>query len=147
MMARKTSDNKTQPTVLDPAEFIASVENPVRRSDAEVLLDWFRKVTGFPPVMWGGSIIGYGRYHYVYDSGRSGDSLMTGFSPRKASLSIYIMPGYQDLDSFLQRLGKHKTGKSCLYINRLADIDMEVLEEIVRYGVRYLQNNYETWQQ
>ena len=89
----------------------------------------------------------YGRYHYVYDSGRSGDSMMTGFSPRKASLSIYIMPGYQDLDSFLQRLGKHKMGKSCLYINKLADIDMKVLEEVVRYGIHHLQRKYETWQQ
>ena len=144
-MARKSSDNKTKPTALGPADFIAGIENPVRRADAEVLLDWFQKVTGFPPVMWGSSIIGYGRYHYVYDSGRSGDSMMTGFSPRKASLSICIMPGYQDLDSFLQRLGKHKMGKSCLYINKLTDIDMQVLEEVVRYGVSYLQDKYETW--
>ena len=146
-MVRKTSNNKTQPTVIDPADFIAGVEDPVRKVDAERLQGWFSEVTGFPPVMWGGSIIGYGRYHYVYDSGRSGDSLMTGFSPRKASLSIYIMPGYQDLDSYLQRLGKHKMGKSCLYVNRLTDIDMKVLEEIVLYGVRYLQSNYETWRQ
>ena len=144
-MARKSSDNKTQPTALVPADFIAGIENPVRRADAEALLDWFQKVTEFPPVMWGSSIIGYGRYHYVYDSGRSGDSMMTGFSPRKARLSIYIMPGYQDLDSFLQRLGKHKIGKSCLYINKLAEIDMQVLEEVVRYGVRNLQDKYETW--
>ena len=144
-MARKSSDNKTQPTALVPADFIAGIENPVRRADAEALLDWFQKVTEFPPVMWGSSIIGYGRYHYVYDSGRSGDSMMTGFSPRKASLSIYIMPGYQNLDSFLQRLGKHKIGKSCLYINKLAYIDMQVLEEVVRYGVRNLQEKYETW--
>ena len=145
-MARKSSDNKTQPTALCPAEFIAGIDNPVRKADAEVLLDWFQEVTGFPAVMWGSTIIGYGRYHYVYDSGRSGDSMMTGFSPRKASLSIYIMPGYQDLDSFLQRLGKHRTGKSCLYINKLADIDIDVLEEIVRHGIRHLEDRYETWQ-
>ena len=146
-MVRKSSDKKTQPSVLAPADFITGVENPVRRADAEVLLDWFQEVTGFPPIMWGSSIVGYGRYHYVYDSGRSGDSMMTGFSPRKASLSVYIMPGYQGLDSFLQRLGKHKTGKSCLYINKLTDIDMKVLEEVVRHGVGYLQGKYETWGQ
>ena len=144
-MARKSSENKTQPTAVGPADFIASIENPVRKADAEVLLDWFQKVTGFAPVMWGSSIIGYGRYHYVYDSGRSGDSMMTGFSPRKASLSIYIMPGYQDLGSFLQRLGKHKIGKSCLYINKLVDIDLAVLEEIVRHGIDHVQDKFETW--
>jgi hypothetical protein len=146
-MARKSSDNRTRPTDCSPAEFIAGVENPKRRADAEVLLDWFQVVTGFPPIMWGSSIVGYGRYHYVYDSGRSGDSMITGFSPRKSSLSIYIMPGYQDLDFFLQRLGKHKTGKSCLYINTLSDVDMNVLEEVVRHGISHVQSVYETWQQ
>lgn len=144
-MNRRSSANKTQATPLPPAEYIASIEHAVRKADAEKLLGWFEQITGFPAVMWGSSIIGYGRYHYVYDSGRSGDSMMTGFSPRKASLSIYIMPGYHELDDYLQRLGKHKTGKSCLYINKLDDIDMNVLEEIVRYGVAYLQDNHETW--
>ncbi len=96
--------------------------------------------------MWGSSIIGYGRYHYKYDSGRQGDFLVTGFSPRKAALSVYIMPGYRDLSEKLSRLGKHKIGKSCLYINKLSDIDLTVLEEIVRDGVTYMKSKYEVWE-
>ena len=88
--------------------------------------------------MWGPSIIGYGRYHYRYKSGREGDFLATGFSPRKANLSIYIMPGYQDYSEILNRLGKHKLGKSCLYVNKLADIDLEVLAELIRAGLQDL---------
>jgi len=97
--------------------------------------------------MWGSSIIGYGRYHYKYESGRQGDFLVTGFSPRKAALSVYIMPGYRDLSEKLSRLGKHKIGKSCLYINKLSDIDLTVLEEIVQDGVAYMKSNYEVWDQ
>ena len=85
--------------------------------------------------MWGPSIVGYGRYHYVYKSGREGDYLATGFSPRKSALSIYIMPGYADFGEILARLGKHKTGKSCLYVNKLADIDLDVLAELIRAGL------------
>ena len=132
------SANKTQPTDQSPAAFLSGVEPARRRQDGEVLLDFFQKVTGFHPVMWGPSIIGYGRYHYVYDSGREGDFLATGFSPRKASLSVYIMPGYQDYGAILARLGKHKLGRSCLYINKLDDIDMDVLAELVRAGLRDL---------
>lgn len=106
------------------------------------LLSFFSDLTGYAPVMWGPSLIGYGRYHYKYDSGREGDFLATGFSPRKASLSIYIMPGYQDYSEILARLGKHKIGKSCLYVNKLADIDMDVLSELVRAGLRDLDRIY-----
>lgn len=127
--------NKTQPTEIDPKDFIASVEHPTRRADAETLDKLFRSVTGWAPRMWGPTIIGYGQYHYTYESGRKGDFLATGFSPRKANLSLYIMPGYADFQSLLDRLGKHKIGKSCLYINKLADVDMDVVEEIVRAGL------------
>lgn len=139
------TENKTKPTDVSPAEFIASVEHDRRREDAEVLLKWFEDVTGCAPKMWGPSLIGYGRYHYKYDSGREGDFLMTGFSPRKANLVMYIMPGYRDMGEKLARLGKHKLGKSCLYINKLADIDMDVLQEIVEDGVAYMKANYQTW--
>jgi hypothetical protein len=98
----------------------------------------FREITGWQPRMWGPSIIGYGAYHYTYDSGRSGDFLATGFSPRKSNLSIYIMPGYADFSDILVRLGKHKIGKSCLYINKLADVDMNVLQVLVRAGLKDL---------
>ena len=97
--------------------------------------------------MWGPTLIGYGSYHYKYATGREGDMLMTGFSPRKAHLVFYIMPGYHDLSDKLERLGKHKLGKACLYVNKLADIDMDVLEEIVLYGLNYLRENYETSQE
>ena len=139
------SDNKTKPTPVSPTEFVAAVEHPTRRADGEKLLGWFEEVTGYTPRMWGPSLVGYGRYHYKYDSGREGDMLITGFSPRKANLVLYIMPGYRDMSDKLARLGKHKIGKSCLYINKLADIDMDVLREIVEDGVTYVTANYETW--
>ena len=103
----------------------------------------FARLTGWPARMWGPTIIGFGRYAYTYDSGHSGQSLVTGFSPRKASQSIYIMPGYQDLSEPLSRLGKHKIGKACLYINKLADVDLDVLEEIITHGITYMKANYE----
>ena len=139
------ADNKTKPNTVAPADFIAGVDNNIRRTDAETLLPWFEKITGLKAKMWGPSIIGFGRYHYKYDSGREGDMCMTGFSPRKAKTVLYIMPGYQDMDEMLSRLGKHKLGKSCLYINKLADVDMDVLEEIVRFGVDYVKDKYETF--
>jgi len=142
-MAKKTQ-NKTRVTKVSPAEFVAAVEHPVRRADAEQLLTFFSRITGLTAKMWGPSLIGYGEYHYKYESGREGDMLITGFSPRKANLVFYIMPGYQDLNEMLGRLGKHKVGKSCLYVNKLADIDMDVLEEIVRFGMDYVIQNYET---
>lgn len=145
-MAGKSTENKTMPTDISPAEFIQTIEHKVRKKDAETLLDWFSEVTGYPAVMWGPTIVGFGRYHYDYASGRSGDSLMTGFSPRKSNISIYIMPGYQDLDEYLARLGKHKMAVSCLYVNKLADIDMSVLQELVVHGVNNLKSKYETWE-
>lgn len=139
--------NKTQITEVDPKQFIATVEPEKKKQDAETLLSFFKRVTGLKPKMWGPSIIGFGRYHYKYESGREGDFMMTGFSPRKQNLSIYILPGYRfgDMQEKLSRLGKHKVGKSCLYINKLDDVDMDVLEEIVRDGVAYMRDKYETW--
>ncbi len=139
------SENKTVKTKLSPSKFVNCVEHPVRQADAVFLLKWFKQVTGLNPAMWGDTLIGYGRYYYKYDSGREGESFLTGFSPRKASMSVYIMPGYQDMSEKLARLGKHKHGKSCLYINKLADIDLAVLEEIVVEGVEYMRANYKTW--
>ncbi|MEJ8562973.1 DUF1801 domain-containing protein [Yoonia sp. GPGPB17] len=129
------ADNKTQVTNQSADDFIAAVEHPTRRADAAVLDKMFRDVTGWQPQMWGPTIIGYGQYHYAYESGRSGDFLATGFSPRKASLSLYIMPGYADFQPILDRLGKHKLGKSCLYINKLTDVDLDVVAEIIRAGI------------
>lgn len=136
---------KTLQTKVSPATFIKSVDNETRKRDATFLLSWFTDITGFDAVMWGPSIIGYGRYYYKYDTGHEGEFMITGFSPRKGSLVLYIMPGYRDLSEPLSRLGKHKLGKSCLYINKLADIDLDVLAEIVSAGVSYMQKNYKTW--
>jgi hypothetical protein len=131
------SGNKTRPTAASVEDFLAAAP-PAKVQDALRLEALFRAATGFTPKMWGSSIVGYGRYHYRYASGREGDFLATGFSPRKAAFSIYIMPGYQDYGAILPRLGKHKTGKSCLYVNKLADVDLTVLEELIRQGLKDL---------
>ena len=139
------AENKTQPTEVDPAAFVAAVEHPTRRADAEVLLEMMGRVTGCPARMWGPTIVGFGRYRYRYDSGREGEHLLTGFSPRKANLVIYVLPGYDDLGEPLSRLGRHRLGKCCLYINKLADVDLAVLEEIVGDGVARMRATYETF--
>ncbi|MEM8615838.1 MAG: DUF1801 domain-containing protein [Pseudomonadota bacterium] len=141
------ANNKTVPTRQAPDTFLKSVEPERRREDAQVLLDLFTRVTGLEPRMWGPSMIGYGRYEYKYDTGREGEYFMTGFSPRKASLSIYIMPGYRygKMGEKLALLGKYKLGKSCLYINKLDDIDLSILEEIIRDGLDYMRVNYATF--
>ncbi|CUK06601.1 hypothetical protein PH7735_03045 [Shimia thalassica] len=129
------SSNKTVPTKMDPSAFLEGIVPDRRKADALELLALFQDETGFDPVMWGPSIVGFGRYHYRYASGREGDFLATGFSPRKANFSIYIMPGYQDYADFLGDLGKHKCGKSCLYVNKLSDIDLTVLRHLIRTGL------------
>ncbi len=139
--------NKTTQTTTNPASFLASVEPENRRKDGEELLTWFQSVTGLKPKMWGPSIIGFGRYHYKYESGHEGDFMLTGFSPRKSALTIYVMTGFQSerMQEKLGRLGKHKTGKSCLYIKKLSDVDKDVLRDIVEDGISYMRENYETW--
>lgn len=139
------SGNKTQPTDVSPERFVEAIEHPVRRQDGLTLLSLFNRVTGLKPVMWGPSIIGYGRYHYKYDSGREGDFLLTGFSPRKAALSLYIMSGFQNKSDVLERLGKHRIGRGCLYINKLADVDMKVLEQMIRDDLAFMRGRYQTW--
>lgn len=139
------ADLKTKPTEVDPVAFVDAVEHETRRSDAKILLDLFGRATGLEPRMWGPSIIGYGRYRYKYDSGREGEFLMTGFSPRKANLVLYIMPGYRDIQAELDKLGKHKTGRACLYINKLADVDQGVLEKIIADGVAHMKATHQTY--
>ena len=129
------TQNKTVQTGASVDDFIASIEHPTRRQDALALVDLFSKTTEFCPKMWGDSIVGFGQYHYRYASGREGDFLATGFSPRKSNLSIYIMPGYGDFSEILNDLGKHKLGKSCLYVNKLADIDLDVLQKLIVAGI------------
>ncbi|WP_170343273.1 DUF1801 domain-containing protein [Ruegeria arenilitoris] len=136
------SGNKTVPTDQSVQEFLAAILPAARATEAQRLNTLFETVTGFRPVMWGPSIVGYGRYDYRYKSGREGTFLATGFSPRKAAFSIYIMPGYSDFGSILARLGKHKTGKSCLYVNKLSDIDEDVLAELIRAGLDDLSSRW-----
>ena len=135
--------NKTQVTKVAVEAFLGAVEPAAKSDEAQVLDRLFREVTGFEPRMWGPSIVGYGQYSYVYQSGRTGDWLATGFSPRKAAHSIYIMPGYADFGPILARLGKHRIGKSCLYVNKLADIDLDVLGELIRAGLDDLATHWE----
>ncbi|MGQ7829390.1 DUF1801 domain-containing protein [Altererythrobacter sp. Z27] len=131
------AEPKIQITLQDPADFITSVNPEAKREEARVIDALFRKVTGEQPRMWGPTIIGYGEYRTTYASGRDVHWMRAGFSPRKAKHSLYLMGGYcdelagQQRDELLKRLGKHSTGKSCLYINKLADVDMSVLEEMI----------------
>ena len=134
--------NKTQPTTVPVADFLAGVLPPRRRAEAARLDALFRDVTGYCPRMWGPSIVGYGRYHYRYPSGREGDFLATGFSPRKSAISIYIMPGYGDFGHILSGLGPHSFGKSCLYIRNLDAVDLDVLGRLIRAGLDDLGNRW-----
>lgn len=136
---------KTKAEDGDPKTFLASVVPEQRRCDGFELLDLFNEATGLTPRLWGTSIVGYGRYAYTYESGRSGEYFMTGFSPRKGQLSIYILPGYLDLDTMRARLGPHTAGKSCLYIKSLKEIDRAVLAEIITFGLAELRRHYDTW--
>ena len=126
---------KTRATEVPVADFIAALPDARRREEAATIDAMHRRVTGLEPRMWGPSIIGYGSYDYVYDSGHSGTMCRAGFSPRKAAMTLYLIGNYCDrqneADALFAKLGKHKTGKSCLYINKLADVDLDVLEQIV----------------
>ena len=138
------SANKTTAGTLEAANaFLNSVEPETKREESRRLDALFREVTGWTPRLWGPAIVGYGEYHYRYESGREGDFLATGFSPRKAQHSIYILPGYNDYSAILDRLGRHKTGKSCLYVKTLADIDLDVLGELIAAGLADLSKRYE----
>jgi len=136
-----SSPNKTQPTKNSVNQFIAKIQDLQKLEDARVLIDLMTKLTGEKPVLWG-SIIGFGSYHYKFESGREGDWMRIGFSPRKNDITIYIIPGYADLEDKIAELGKHKIGKSCLYIKNLADVDMSVLQEIIQFGIDCMDQKY-----
>jgi len=134
------SDNKTVPHDGSVTEFLSAVENDRRREDAFALLEIMREETGEEPVLWGPSIVGFGSYHYRYASGREGDFLTTGFSPRKRNLVVYVMSGFDGVEDLMGRLGRHSTGKSCLYLDRLADANEEVLRELIRRSVAHVKS-------
>ena len=128
------AENKTKKEKTDVAAFIAAIPEERKRADAARLFELMTEASGLPPAMWGLSIVGFGGYHDRYESGREGDNRVVGFSPRKAALTLYLMPfayGFDQVAELRNRLGKHKAGKGCLYINKLSDIDEAVLKELV----------------
>ena len=132
------ADNKTKPTESSVAAFVDAITDQTRRADARALVKLMQAATGEKPKMWGPSIIGFGSYHYKYDSGREGDMPLVGLSPRKAATVLYGVTGVSDSEALLAKLGKHTTGKGCLYIKRLADVDLTTLKEVVRASVAYV---------
>jgi len=134
--------NKTVENNLSVSAFLNSVEDDQKRKDAKALLKLFKEVTGLKPKMWGTSIVGFGSYHYVYESGREGDMPMTGFSPRKQNMTLYIMGGFTDYEALLSTIGKHKTGKSCFYFKKLEDIDQEVLTKMIKKSIVHVKKKY-----
>ena len=140
-MPTKKAENKTKPERKSVQAFLKKVEPAGRREDAQVLLELMKDVTGETPVLWG-SIVGFGTYHYKYESGREGDFFLTGFAPSKANMVVYVMPGFSSYEADLAKLGKHKTGKSCLYLGRLESINQEVLRRLVDRSVRFMRKKY-----
>jgi hypothetical protein len=134
------AEMKTKQTEASVSAFLDAVENEQRRADCRVVADLMRAVTGEAPKMWGPGIVGFGSYHYKYASGREGDWFVTGFSPRKQDLTLYIMAGFDRYDELMAKLGKYKTGKSCLYLKRLSDVDLGVLRELVTASVEAMRS-------
>jgi len=134
--------NKTQPTPKKVSEFIAGIEDGRKRADCKELMKLMREVTGKRATMWGPSIVGFGKYHYKYASGREGDFFLTGFAARKQALTIYIINGFEPHVELMEKLGKFKTGKSCLYVKNLDDIDRAVLADLVKASVAYMREKY-----
>lgn len=138
------SENKTKPTKLSVTEFMKGIGPPERQRDAKKVSAMMRAATGSRARMWGPSIVGFGQYHYKYESGREGDFMITGFSPRKQALTVYIMPGFKSFATLMKKLGKYKTGKSCLYIRRLSDVDETVLQKLIDDSVKLMRQKYLT---
>lgn len=137
MYEAKTKETKTSFTT-----YLAGIEDPERRRDCRALAAMMKRATGCPPRVWGTSIVGFGQYHYKYASGHEGDSCLVGFASRKTDLTLYLMPGFEQpaVKTLLDRLGKHKTGKGCLYVRRLADVDLAALEELITRSVLETRN-------
>ncbi|HRX05077.1 MAG: DUF1801 domain-containing protein [Anaerolineae bacterium] len=133
---------KTQKNDASVEAFLNTVADERKRRDCFTLLEMMQEATGAEPLMWGDSIVGFGEYHYTYASGRAGDWFLTGFAPRKQNLTLYIMAGFDEYDELLGKLGKHSTGKSCLYIKRLADVDMAALNELIALSVRHMVQSH-----
>jgi hypothetical protein len=129
---------KTKPTDQNVIDYLNGVSNEKRREDSLKILALMQDATGEEPIMWGSSIVGFGRYHYKYASGREGEWFTTGFAPRKQTLTLYIMSGFSEYDELMSKLGKHTTGKACLYIKKLEDVDVEILRELIEKSVEHV---------
>jgi len=138
----RMAELKTKPNKGDVEKFLNSVDDEKRRKDSFEVLKLMRDITGEEPKMWGGSMVGFGSYHYKYESGREGDWFVTGFSPRKTALTLYIMAGFKRFDELMGKLGKYKTGKSCLYVKKLEDVNRDVLRELITESVDYMKRAY-----
>jgi hypothetical protein len=136
------AENKTRATDASVTSYIAGIEDATRRQDCETLVKLMTRATKQKPIMWGSSIVGFGSYHYKYDSGREGDACLTGFSSRKGDISIYLTAEFAGRDELLARLGKHKLGKACLYVRRLSDVDLKILEQLIAASFADRQNRY-----
>lgn len=136
------AENKTKPTVQKVSEFIAGIEDRQKRADCREVMKLMSGITGNRAKMWGSSIVGYGKYHYKYESGREGDFFLTGFSPRKQALTLYIVSGFSINPELMEKLGKYKTGKSCLYVKKLDDVNREVLAQLITESVAYIRKKY-----
>ena len=136
------SDQKTKPNNQSVEEFINAIENETKRDDSWTLIEIMQELTEEEPKMWGDSIIGFGTYHYVYESGRKGDWMLAGFSPRKQNISIYITGGFEDQQENLHKIGKAKNSVGCLYVKKLSDIDLEVLKEMIQQSVKTVKKRY-----
>ncbi|MDX2060251.1 MAG: DUF1801 domain-containing protein [Gemmatimonadales bacterium] len=137
-------EQKTKPTKASVAAYLAAIDDPIRRKDCRTISAIMKKVTGASPKMWGPSIVGFGTYHYKYASGHEGDSCVVGFASRKGEITVYLLPGYEspEMKALLAQLGKHRTGKACLYLKRMADVDPAVLERMVKYSVAETRRRY-----
>jgi hypothetical protein len=135
------SELKTQKNNASVEDFLEDVDNERKREDSKRIVELMREVTGEQPAMWGDSIVGFGEYTYRYASGREGNWMLVGFSPRKQNFTLYIMSGFDKYDNLLERLGKHKTGKSCLYINKLDDVNMDILQELIKQSVEHMRGS------
>jgi len=133
------AEQKTKPTNVSVAQFLKSVADEKKRDDSYKVLELMKKITKKKPKMWGPAIVGFGNYHYKYASGHEGDCFVTGFSPRKQALTLYIMAGFKKYPELMKKLGKFKTGSSCLYIKKLEDIDLKVLKELISESAKYMK--------
>ncbi|MCB0281554.1 MAG: DUF1801 domain-containing protein [Calditrichae bacterium] len=133
---------KTKPNNASVEDFLKAVSDPQKQKDSFTILKMMQEISGHKPEMWGSSIVGFGKYHYKYESGREGNWFLTGFSPRKQALTIYVMAGFKKYDSYLKNLGKFKTGAGCLYVKKLADINTDILKEIIKDSIATVSKKY-----